>query len=44
MRRMERYKLPMYYIQVPELPRNRMKKLVRKVLKRIIYLPKRETL
>lgn len=31
--RMERYKLPMHYIQVPELPRNRMKKLDRKALK-----------
>lgn len=33
--RMERYKLPVYYMQVPELPRNRMKKFDRKVLKKI---------
>ncbi len=33
--RMERYKLPRRYIQVQELPRNRMQKLDRKALKRM---------
>lgn len=33
--RMERYKLPMHYIEVQELPRNRMQKLDRKALKRM---------
>lgn len=33
--RMERYKLPMHYVQVQELPRNRMQKLDRKALKKM---------
>ena len=33
--RMERYKLPMHYVSLLELPRNRMKKLDRKALKKL---------
>ena len=33
--RMERYKLPMHYVQIQELPRNRMQKLDRKALKKM---------
>ena len=34
-KKMERYKLPAYYVKVQELPRNRMQKIDRKALKEI---------